>query len=253
MAEIWQKCVGNNYIKPIEVKAWRIVESQYQIATRRLVDNLREHRILEELIESHKPLLPEYCQGYHYLLATPFRYPPLDYGSRFGTRYEPGLWYGSLAIQTALAEKAYYRFRFLAASETHYEEVPIKYSAFLTEIKTSQALDLTELPFSNYTHEISKRDTYLASQQLGKQMRQTKVAAFYYSSARCPHKGKNIGLFLPCAFKNKTPMEPFQTWQGTVINAKSKMEFIRTNCLHDENCVFAVDIFLINGKLPCPN
>ncbi|MCY0725978.1 RES family NAD+ phosphorylase, partial [Klebsiella pneumoniae] len=46
----------------------------------------------------------------HYLLKTPFRYPPLRWGSRFGSVHEPSLFYAAQRLQTAMAEAAYYRF-----------------------------------------------------------------------------------------------------------------------------------------------
>jgi len=47
------------------------------------------------------------CIGLDYLLFPPFRYPPLKWGSRFGTEYQRGLFYGSQLLATALAEVAY--------------------------------------------------------------------------------------------------------------------------------------------------
>lgn len=89
-----------------------IVESQEQIATLSLVDDLAEQNLLEGLLERSKPSLPAGCKGLHDLLSTPFRYPPLRHGSRFGSRAEPGLLYGARRLPTVLAEAAYYRFVF---------------------------------------------------------------------------------------------------------------------------------------------
>jgi hypothetical protein len=72
-----------------------MVESQQQIATSSLVDDLAEQALLEELIERSKPPLRSGTERLHYLLATPFRYPPLRHGSRFGGRFEPSLLYGA--------------------------------------------------------------------------------------------------------------------------------------------------------------
>ena len=55
----------------------RLVESQEQVATNSLVRTLAEQALLEDLIEASKPPLPATGHGLHYLLATPFRYPPL--------------------------------------------------------------------------------------------------------------------------------------------------------------------------------
>jgi hypothetical protein len=71
---------------------FRIVESQEEIATTNIVANLDEQNVLEQLLETSKPgaigTVP------HYLLSTPFRYPPLKHGSRFGTLFENSLFYG---------------------------------------------------------------------------------------------------------------------------------------------------------------
>src|SRR5207245_1032206 len=88
------------------------VEAQHQVSTRKLVDTLEEQALLEELIDRAKP--PDSTRGrLHYLLSTPFRYPPLRHGSRFATRQERSLWYGSETRRTAFAEVAYYRLVFL--------------------------------------------------------------------------------------------------------------------------------------------
>jgi RES domain len=252
MLDIWQECQGDQHIQTFQCKAWRIIENQNRTATRKLVDSLKEQEILEEIIEFEKPALPELCQGYHYLLFTAFRYPPLKKGSRFGTRYEPSLWYGSYNIETALAEKAYYRLLLLRDSDAIFDELPITYTAFQAEIETNKGVDLTKTPFSQFKHEISKKDSYIYSQSLGSKMRSANIPAFSFKSARCPKEGINMGLFVPQGFKAKKPLEPFQTWQGTVTNSKSHMEFVRTNGLHMEIQQFTIDIFMVDGKLPNP-
>lgn len=57
-----------------------MVESQEQVATLQLVDTLEEQALLEELLESSKPPVPADAEPLHYLLKTPFRYPPLRWG-----------------------------------------------------------------------------------------------------------------------------------------------------------------------------
>ncbi|MCV6615090.1 MAG: RES family NAD+ phosphorylase [Cellvibrionaceae bacterium] len=39
-------------------------------------------------------------------MSTPFRYPPLAYGSRFGSTLERGIFYASQELATAFAESA---------------------------------------------------------------------------------------------------------------------------------------------------
>ncbi len=73
-------------IKPLSEVVFRVAESQQKVATNTLVDTLQEQRILEELLDRVKPPIPYDCQQYDYLVYTPFRYPPLKHGSRFGKK-----------------------------------------------------------------------------------------------------------------------------------------------------------------------
>ncbi|OJT00371.1 hypothetical protein BEE62_09960, partial [Marinobacter nauticus] len=65
----------------LQGQLFRVVESQEDIATTRIVDNMQEQARLEQLLDASKPPIPEQAGKLHYLLATPFRYPPLKYGS----------------------------------------------------------------------------------------------------------------------------------------------------------------------------
>ncbi len=108
---IWTRCAGRTRATRLECRAWRVVEGQHILSTRALVDSAAEHDLLEALLDDSKPPLPNGREfaGLHHLLFTPFRYPPLRHGSRFGVRQERGLWYGAEALETAQAEHAYYR------------------------------------------------------------------------------------------------------------------------------------------------
>ena len=59
--DIWQLCDGERQVRPLRGKLLRMVESQAQVATLQLVDNLAEQTLLEELLESSKPPLPSRC------------------------------------------------------------------------------------------------------------------------------------------------------------------------------------------------
>jgi len=87
-SSIWTQCAGDSRLRSLDVDAWRVVEAQHQVSTRKLVDTAAEQSLLEELIDGVKP--PDRTGGaLHYLLATPFRYPPLRHGSRFGGAINP--------------------------------------------------------------------------------------------------------------------------------------------------------------------
>ena len=75
-SSIWTRCAGDSELRPLRLSPWRVVESQHQVSTRKLVDSADEQALLEELIDGAKP--PDLTRGrLHYLLFTPFRYPPL--------------------------------------------------------------------------------------------------------------------------------------------------------------------------------
>src|SRR3954469_13342301 len=105
-SSIWTRCAGESELRALTLSPWRVVESQHQVSTRKLVDTAEEQALLEDMIDRVKP--PDLTGGsLHYLLFTPFRYPPLNHGSRFGTRRERGIWYGSSDRRTAFAEVSY--------------------------------------------------------------------------------------------------------------------------------------------------
>jgi hypothetical protein len=248
---IWKKCDGKKYITFLSETVWRIVESQENSSSRKLVNSLDEQILLEHMIEEAKPPIPADCLYLHPLLYTPFRYQPLRNGSRFGRRHERSLWYGSQKLKTAMAELAFYRFNFLSASEASYGVVVTQLTAFSVQIKTEHAIKLIEEPFAKFTDTISSPINYSASQKLGMAMREDGVKAFNYMSARYSGSGINIGLFTPSAFANKQPeRNSFQSWQ--CVADHRVVEFLRTSAIEIDASNFSIDMFLINGELPFP-
>jgi hypothetical protein len=72
----------------------RLVQQQGISSLAPLVDNLDQLARLEALVEASKPAAPEdqrAANPRHWLLITPFRYPPLRHGSHFGSRQERGI------------------------------------------------------------------------------------------------------------------------------------------------------------------
>ena len=192
---------------------WRVVESQSQVATLALVDSLEEQSVLEDLIEKSKPPQAAHTAGLHYLLATPFRYPPLKWGSRFGSRFQPSLFYGSMRINTALAEAAYYRLIFWRgmAEPPPSGRLVTRHDLFSARYRACPGLKLQQAPFSVYRGILGARDRYKETQQLGDMMRQRNILGFEFVSARCPENGINVGLFDPAALVSKRPRE-VQHW-----------------------------------------
>lgn len=206
--DIWSLCDGDRHIAPFGDDFFRIVESQQQIATSRIVDDLDEQAILESLLEHSKPPQNHNTRHLHYLLATPFRYPPLKHGSRFAQQHEYSLLYGSKVVDTLLAEAGYYRFVFWLGMAT-----PPRSGQFITEhtvfsarYYTDRGVQLQNPPFSHYTTQISNPAAYSVPQALGTAMRKAHVEAIEYISARDKQKGINIALFTPDALCVNEPL-----------------------------------------------
>ncbi|RUM92190.1 MAG: RES domain-containing protein [Thiothrix sp.] len=187
----------------------RVVESQEQIATSQLVDGLEKQALLEEMLEENKPPLPTVARDLHYLLAAPFRYPPLKNGSRFGSKYNSGIFYGSVTHTTALAETAYYRFLFWFGMshppKTH--SFKTQHTLFAVTYRTARGISLQNEPYASQCG-IQLRDPqdYTFSQKLGDAMRKASVEAFEFVSARDPEEGINVALFTPQALACRKPL-----------------------------------------------
>jgi hypothetical protein len=223
------------------------VEAQHQIATRKLVETDAEQHLLEELIDAVKPPAPAGASQ-HYLIFTPFRYPPLRHGSRFGTRSERGVWYGSLTRSTALAEVAYYRLLFLDGTTARLDPLEVDLTAFRAALRTPRGVDLTGAQFARYVEEISSPSSYAASQQLGRDMRGAGVEACRYHSARDPG-GVNVAAFTPAVFGRRQPRS-IETWRCTAV--AQRVEFTRRDYFTRASYAFARERFLVAGKLPAP-
>lgn len=250
-SSIWTRCAADSdrpLIQPLRLTPWRAVEAQHQISTRKLVDTADEQILLEELIDGAKP--PDSTRGrLHYLLSTPFRYPPLRHGSRFGDRYERGIWYGAESVQTMFPEVAYYRFVFLAGSHAELGPVTTQLTAFTVRAKSPRGVDLTAAPFDAHRRTIASPTSYAASQALGAAMREAGVELFRYPSARDAHGGVNIGIFSPGVFGGARPRR-FETWHCTAT--RERVELTKRDYFGRETHAFARVEFLVRGELPIP-
>lgn len=237
---VWQLCSSNKCIKTLSVEPWRVVEAQHILSSRDLVDSREEHDLLEELLEESKPAINK---EKNYLIFTPFRYPPLKYGSRFGRTYEPSLWYGSLELETAFTEVAYYRFKFLHDTHGDLGYLEISMTAFTAYLTTPKGIDLTETPFNDYAEQISHKNEYEYSQTLGTSMRQEQIEAFIYTSARALKAAKNVAAYTPDVFKMKKGcyVNNQQTW--VCLANKQVIEFTRIGILGKERFSFTEQTF----------
>ena len=246
-SSIWTQCAGRTRVRPLAGEAWRVVEPQHLVATRKLVDSDAEQQLLEEMIESTKPALPE--GRLHFLLTTPFRYPPLRYGSRFGTRGQRGIWYGSVGQRTAFSETAYYRLLFLEGTAADLSPLMVELSAFRASFRSEQGVDLAALPFAEFRDRISSPVSYRESQRLGYEMREAGVYVFRYWSARDRQGGLNVGLFTPKAFSSRKPTVP-ETWRCVV--ARDGVEMTKKDVFVRASFRFERSEFEVEGRLPAP-
>lgn len=225
-----------------------MVESQHQIATRKLVDSDAEQLVLEQLIDSAKP--PQRTRAtLHYLLSTPFRYPPLRYGSRFGSRSEPGIWYGSETQRTAFAEVAYYRLLFLEGTAADLGLLETELTAFRATVDTARGVDLSAKAFARCRDALTSKTSYDATQRLGTAMRNAGVEAFRYASARDTAGGINIGVFSAAAFGRRQP-KALETWHCAAT--RQQVELVRRDYFARASHRFERGEFVVGGVLPAP-
>ena len=244
-SSIWTRCEGRSSLRRLRGEAWRVVEDQYLFSTRKLVASDAEQRVLEELLEASKPeAVP---RGLHYLLSTPFRYPPLTRGSRFRTRADAGVWYGSREARTAFAEAAYSRLLFLEGT-AGIDSLELDLSAFRAGYDSTRGVDLTRAPFSAYRDAISSPTSYADSQPLGREMREAGVEACLYDSARDP-AGVNLALFTPRAFSARKPSAP-ESWR--CVAPPLFLEVMKKDVFRRASHRFERGQFEVDGKLPAP-
>jgi hypothetical protein len=237
-------------IAPIRGRLVRLVESQGQVATLQLVDTLEEQALLEELLETSKPRMPPPAEPLHYLLKTPFRYPPLRWGSRFGRRHEPSLFYGALKLETAMAESAFYRF---VLWEGMSEPPPSgrilsEHASFEARFQVQKGVRLQLPPFREHEGELCNPSDYSVCQGLGSAMREAGIEAFEYRSARCQQGGTNVALFAPSAFTEKRPRN-LMPW---LCETTAEYVAFKHAQVPDSPRLYRREQYLLDGRLPYP-
>jgi hypothetical protein len=185
-------------------KIWRVVETQEKAATREITANRDEQERLEELLDQHKPSRMPGTGNLSYLLATPFRYPPLEYGSRFGGEQSPGIFYGALELQTALLETAVYLWLFQRGSRaaTALSQIRDERMSFSVPVNTLLALDTSSADLTPLSAQLSAPADWSLSQAFGGRARQTGAEAIWYVSAR-RKEGTNVAVLSPAGLASK--------------------------------------------------
>lgn len=245
------RCEGSSRLARYAGDAWRVVEAQHIISTRKLVDSDAEQELLEDLIEADKPSLPVRTRRLHFLLATPFRYPPMRHGSRFRARTDPGIWYGAETRRTAFAETAFYRLFFLEGTKAELEPITVELSAFKARIEAQRAADLVGPPFEAHRPVIASPVDYAETQQLGAAMRADGVDVFRYPSARDRDGGVCLGVMDPGVFVRGAREPDQEGWY--CVATRARVEISRKTMVRPrETFAFERGEFEIDGVLPRP-
>ena len=193
---------------------WRAVEAQHVVSTMALVDSIAEQHILERLLDEAKPAVPAAAARLHWLLFTPFRYPPPPGGSRFRGPNDPGVFYGADEIRTACAELGYWRWRHLQDSPA-LAAMPTKpQTVFEVRIETG-TVDLRAKPFVRDRRHWTDANDYAQCQRFGRTAREAGIGAIRYESVRDPEHGGCCAVLSPTAFVPPVPLEQ-QTWMLSV-------------------------------------
>ena len=249
MPDLWPLCRETLRIAPLGGELLRLVESQEQVATSALVDDLAEQALLEDLLDATKPAVRPGTASLHYLLATPFRYPPLRHGSRFGGRFEPSLFYGARVLETVLAEAAYYRCVFWTGMATPPTSgrLVTQHALLRARYRGQSGVQLSEWPCARYAEVLTHPSDYGPTQALGRALREAGVDVFEFTSARDPGRGINVGLFEPTALVSRRPLG-LQPWLCETRADQVSFSGDGGRALFG----FGIAQFLVDGELPRP-
>jgi len=244
---------------------YRVVESQEEIATSRIVDNMQEQARLEQLLDASKPAAPAGADNLHYLLTTPFRYPPLKHGSRFGRSFEPSLFYGAMSVPTVLAETAFYRFVFTSHLSVPFPRpLTTLHTLFSARFRSAHAVRLQCPDWQDLHETLTDPTCYRETQSLGTDMRHSGVDVFQFLSARALQaglyqlpwnleqgmSGLNVALFSPGPFRDRTP----KSYQKLIVATSDHQVSMSLALDHGGKQVhnFNKSEYLVNGVIPEP-
>lgn len=206
---------------PWKGAGWRAVEAQHKNATMILVNgNIADQALLEAIIEEEKPVLPGGAEELHYLLATPFRYPPpKPGGSRFcSTTERTSVFYGAEDEKTSCAEFGYWRLQMWMDSEgLRGKDTTMQVTLFEFHATTNRMLDLASPPYSKQMPSWTNKTDYCATQALATEAREQKIEAIRSVSVRNFPEGRCLIMLTPDVFKAANgQLRPFrqkmQTW-----------------------------------------
>ncbi len=223
------------------------MESQEDAGTLSLVDSLDEQDILESLLDGVKPPYQAGSEQRHYLISTPFRYPPLKHGSRYGHQLMHSFFYASESLHTALSESAYYRFLFIDDMQIAYDSAIIsQHLSFSVNAHSGSAMQLTNIDNGDLLAQLQDKSSHSLCQAIGEYLVNTEeVDLIRFPSARC-NEAINVAIISHSVITSKKPQEQikwtFQTeFDKLVIRSSERV-------MHS----FYKSDFLVNGQLPRP-
>lgn len=218
-ANTWTPSALASEAKPWRGDGWRAVEAQHRVATMVLTQgNLGDQALLEEILDTAKPVMPKAAAGLHWLLATPFRHWPLRGGSRFRRREDPGVFYGAESRRTAAAEAGYWRLRFWLDSEGLREHsAAVELTLFEFHAAAERAIDLMNAPFADQRARWLHRSDYRATQELASLARAAELELIRYASVR-DAGGVCLAMLTPSVFHAvQSPYRHIQqSWSMTI-------------------------------------
>jgi hypothetical protein len=225
----------------------RMVETQEYAATTSLVDDLQEQAILEQILDAFKPNYADNTQDLHYLISTPFRYPPLKYGSRFGAITEHSYFYASEAVQTCLSEAAFYRFFLIDGTETPFPKmIQSEHSLFFVQVISTKTLDLTKISDIEIQKQLTDPISYSMTQQVGQQARKYGVDLLRYFSARSQEQGVNVAIDNHTIIQSEKPEDKVEY----ICQLDPKTGILRFSQPRTFPVTFTREQFLVDGHLP---
>ena len=183
---IWTHTALQSEAKPWAGSGWRAVEAQHKNATMVLAHgNLSDQATLENVLDAVKPILPPEAEGLHWLLFTPFRYPPKKGGFRFRAEGELGVFYGTEDCKTACAEAGYWRWKFWMDSDgLRGHSKTLQLTLFGFHAQTGRGIDLSVPPLSSNRGEWMQPSDYSHTQGLAVQARLADIELIRYESVR---------------------------------------------------------------------
>jgi hypothetical protein len=240
--------IAPNDLIAYKADVYRIVESQEEAASLTVVDSIDEQSVLEQALDDAKPTYRNNTHQRHYLISTPFRYPPLKHGSRFGTRQMPSFFYASEDLTTCLKEAAFYRFVFIKDKVTPFSKpLRTEHHVFSVSAKSQRCADLTKIEVPEIQIQLQDPLDYRYTQNVGHALREIGSEIIRYYSAR--HRGGvNVAITEPSAIISTVPqnMKPIRCetdGDNETVTFISPREFPVTISMTE---------FIVDGHFPKP-